>query len=405
MKSRIRSSKSCTFVLFFTMFLCAHASVRGQISGSMLIGASLNGIPTSVPFLTIAPDGRSSGMGDGGVASITDVNSQHWNAAKYAFADSKKGVALSYIPWITNLIPDVNHLYLSGFYKIDPKNTLSTSFRYFSLGTIAFAGGGTAGTQYHPKEFAVDAGYSRRFTDHFSGGVVLRYIHSDLTDGRTTSSGQDTQVGTSFAGDLGLYYQKNIQLGEKDAQWALGLDISNIGSPISYSKDAEATPIPTNLRMGGRFTYNINELHSLSIHADLNKLLVPTPPYYESDSATGELSIIRGKEAPESVIRGMFQSFYDAPGVLRENGSYSVIAEEFHEISFALGAEYWYRKLVAFRTGYFHEHPAKGNRKYFTFGLGARYRFVSFDLSYLLPLEGQNSPLYNTFRLSLALIP
>jgi len=195
-----------------------------------------------------------------------------------------------------------------------------------------------------------------------------------------------------------------MQLGEKEAQWALGLNISNIGSPISYSQDAETTPIPTNLRLGGRFTYNINEQHSLSIHADLNKLLVPTPASYESDSATGELIPIRGQEAPESTIRGMLQSFYDAPGVLRENGSYSVFAEEFHEISFALGAEYWYRKLIALRCGYFHEHPAKGNRKYFTFGIGARYRTINFDLSYLLPVEGQNSPLYNTFRLSLALM-
>jgi hypothetical protein len=402
MKSTIRGSNSCTVALFFILFLCTHVSVRGQINRIMLTGASLNGIPTSVPFLTIAPDGRSAGMGDGGVASIPDVYSQHWNNAKYAFVEAKAGISFSYIPWATNLIPDVNHFYLSGYYKIDAKNTLSTSFRYFSLNTIT-AGGGTAGTQYHPKEFAVDAGYSRKFSNSFSGGVVLRYIHSDLTDGRTTSSGQDTQVGKSVAGDLGLYYQKNVQLGEKDAQWALGLNISNIGSPISYSKDAEATPIPTNLRLGGRFTYNFNQQHSLSIHADLNKLLVPTPAVYESDSATGELSIIRGKASPKSVIRGMLQSFYDAPGVLRENGSYSVIAEEFYEISFALGVEYWYRKLLAFRTGYFHEHAAKGNRKYFTFGLGARYRFINFDLAYLLPVEGQNSALFNTFQLSLAL--
>ena len=166
----------------------------------------------------------------------------------------------------------------------------------------------------------------------------------------------------------------------------------------------EATPIPTNLRLGGRFTYNFNEHNSLSIHSDLNKLLVPTPADYEQDSASGDLIIIRGKASPESVIRGMLQSFYDAPGVLKEDGSYSVITEEFHEISFALGAEYWYRKLFAFRTGYFHEHAAKGNRKYFTFGLGATYRFINFDLSYLLPTEGQNSPLYNTFHLSLALM-
>jgi len=167
----------------------------------------------------------------------------------------------------------------------------------------------------------------------------------------------------------------------------------------------EGTPIPTNLRLGGRFSYEFNEHNSLSIHSDLNKLLVPTPALYESDSITDQLVLVRGKHAPESVIRGMLQSFIDAPGVLREDGSYSVTAEEVHEISFALGAEYWYKKLLAFRTGYFHEHASKGNRNFYTFGLGTRYRFISLDLSYLLPAVGRNSPLYNTFKLSLTLTP
>lgn len=345
-------SKSFALTLFFTMFLCAHTSVKGQISSSMLTGATLNGIQSSVPFLSIAPDGRSSGMGDGGAATIPDVNSQHWNAGKYAFVEGKAEISLNYIPWATNLIPNINHFYLSGYYKINGKNTLSSSFRYFSLGTILFASVGVPGT-YHPREFALDAGYSRRFTDNFSGGIVLRYIHSDLIGGSTFASGQYFYAGTSVAGDLGLYYQKNIQTREKEAQWALGLNISNIGTPISYSEDDEATPIPTNLRLGGRFTYDFNEHNSLSIHSDLNKLLVPTPADYEEDSASGDLILIRGKASPESAIRGMLQSFYDAPGVLKEDGSYSVITEEFYEISFALGAESWYRKLFAFRTGYF----------------------------------------------------
>ena len=403
-KPAIRGRRSSAFALFFAMFLCAHTSNKGQISISMLTGASLNSIPTSVPFLTIAPDGRSSGMGDGGAASIPDANSQHWNVGKYAFVEGKAEISLNYIPWATNLIPDINHFYLSGYYKLNEKNTLSSSFRYFSLGSITFSSGTLPGTQYNPREFALDAGYSRRFTNHFSGGVVLRYIHSDITNGNTSAGGQATQVGKSLAGDLGLYYQKDIQLQEKEAQYALGLQISNIGPPISYAEDVEATPIPTNLRLGGRFTFNFNEQNSLSIHSDLNKLLVPTPPVYEIDSASDQLILLRGKEAPESMIRGMLQSFIDAPGVLKENGSYSVITEEFHEISFSLGAEYWYRKLFAFRAGYFHEHRTKGNRNYFTFGLGTRYRFISFDLAYLLPVEFQHSPLYNTFHLSLALM-
>ncbi|MCK4821109.1 PorV/PorQ family protein, partial [bacterium] len=226
-------------------------------------------------------------------------------------------------------------------------------------------------------------------------------IHSDLTGGATTASGQETNPGKSVAGDLGLYYQDDIQLRGKDAQWAFGLNISNVGTPVSYSEDAEKTPIPTNLRLGGRLSYSINEHNTLTFHADLNKLLVPTPALYERDSTSDNLILIRGKETPESVLLGMFQSFYDAPGVLRADGTYSVATEEFHEISCTLGAEYWYRKQFAIRTGYFHERPSKGNRKYFTFGMGARYRFLTFDLSYLLPVQGKNSPLYNTFRFSL----
>jgi hypothetical protein len=178
--------------------------------------------------------------------------------------------------------------------------------------------------------------------------------------------------------------------------------MSNIGKPVSYSEDAPGTRIPTNLRMGGRFSLDFNKAHSLSFLADINKLLVPSPGVYMEDSVAGALVLLRGKEAPESLILGMFQSLYDAPGVRRSDGTYSVAKEEMYEIIFGLGAEYWYRKLIAIRTGYFYEHPTKGNRKYFTFGAGVRYRFLSLDLSYLLPVKGQSSPLYNTFRIALS---
>lgn len=361
----------------------------------------MNAIQSSVPFLTIAPDGRSSGMGDVGAASTPDINSQHWNSGKYAFMEGKGGVALSYSPWLTNQIPNIKHLYFTGFYKINDKNTVSSSLRYFSMGRIDFTSiGGTTTSSFYPREFALDAGYSRKFTNRFSGGIVLRYIHSVPTTTQTTS-GQENITGTAIAGDLGLYYQDDIQLGEKDAQWALGINISNIGTPVSYSEDAPSTPIPTNLRLGSRFSYEFNSYHSLSFHFDINKLLVPTPGFYMEDSIAGDLVLVRGKEAPGSVILGMFQSLYDAPGVPRYDGTYSVAKEEMNEIMFGLGAEYWYRKLFAIRTGYFHEHEAKGNREYFTFGAGVRYRFLTFDLSYLLPVQGQFSPLYNTFRFSL----
>ncbi len=389
--------------LLISILICSVIVTKGQIGISNLIGSQLNSIPTSVPFLTIGPDARSAGMGDVGAASLPDVYSQHWNSAKYAFIEGRGGVSLTYTPWITNLIPDIAHLYLAGYYKPNDKNTISGSLRYFSLGTTTFfnAPGGTIVGVFHPKEIAVDAGYSRKFTDHFSGGIVLRYIHSDLVESQIGPGGQEMKPGTSLAGDFGLYYQDDILVREKNAQWALGLNLSNIGSPISYTRDAEKMPIPTNLRIGGRFLYHINETHSISLNADAIKLLVPTPPVYDIDTATGNLLVLYGREAPQSLLAGMFQSLYDAPGVLQENGSRSVFLEEMHEIIYCLGTEYWFRKKLAIRTGYFHEHATKGNRKYFTFGLGARFRLLTFDVSYLLPVQGQNSPLAHTFRISL----
>ncbi len=266
---------------------------------------------------------------------------------------------------MTNLIPDIEQLYFTGFYRINAKNTISSSLRYLSLGRIYFRSiGGTSTGDFHPREFALDAGYSRRFSNRLSGGVVLRYIHSILTAPPATGGGQTNTPGSSVAGDLGIYYQKDIQLGEKMAQWALGLNISNLGTPVSYAEDQPRILIPANLRLGGRFSYEFNSKHSLSFHADVNKLLVPTPGVYMEDSLSGDLVLVRGKEAPGSVILGMFQSLYDAPGVRRSDGSYSVAAEEIHELLFGLGAEYYFRKVFAVRTGYFHEHQTKGNRKY-----------------------------------------
>ncbi len=382
------------------LFLTAQAS--GQISSGELGGAELNTIQTSLPFLTIAPDSRSGAMGDVGVATTPDVSSQHWNVGKYAFIDSKGGFSISYTPWLRNLIPDINLAYLTGFYRFDDQQVVSASLRYFSLGNIVFTDiTGTVTGQYNPNEFAVDAGYSRLFTDNFSGGIAFRFIRSDLTSGQNTADGQETQPGISFAADLGFYYQNDIDVGASDGQWAAGISLTNMGTPVSYTVDAEKTPIPTNLRLGGRFSYNIDDYNSLSFHADLNKLLVPTPPVVELDTTTGDLEVIRGKDAPGSVVVGMFQSFYDAPGVNQGDGTYSVFSEEFHEIAYSLGAEYWYRNQFAIRTGYFHEHASKGNRKYFTVGIGLRLNVFALDFSYLVPTNGQNSPLANTLRFTL----
>jgi len=395
--------KSGLIALFTgSLILMVNLPGQSQINSGELGGADLNTIQTSLPFLTIAPDSRAGAMGDVGVATSPDVNSQHWNMGKYAFIDSKGGFAISYTPWLRNLIPDINLAYLTGFYRFDEQQVVSTSLRYFSLGNIVFTDlTGTVTGQYNPNEFAVDAGYSRLFTEHFSGGIAFRFIRSDLTSGQHTSDGQETKPGISFAADLGFYYQRDVDVGPSDGQWAAGASLTNMGTPVSYTVDADKTPIPTNLRLGGRFTYNIDDYNTIAIHADLNKLLVPTPAVWTTDTATNEEVVLRGKEAPGSVVLGMFQSFYDAPGEPRTDGTYSAFAEEFHEIAYSLGVEYWYRNQFAIRTGYFHEHATKGNRKYFTVGVGLKLNVFSLDFSYLVPTNGQNSPLANTLRFTL----
>jgi hypothetical protein len=398
----IKRLKTGLLAIVSGTLLITSMSLSGQINSGELGGADLNTIQTAVPFLTIAPDSRAGAMGDVGVASTPDVNSQHWNMGKYAFIESKGGFAISYTPWLRNLIPDINLAYLSGFYRIDDQQVISSSLRYFSLGNIVFTDmTGTVTGQYNPNEFAVDAGYSRLFTDNFSGGIAFRFIRSDLTSGQNTADGQETKPGISFAADLGFYYQNDIDVGSSDGQWAAGASITNMGTPISYTVDADKTPIPTNLRLGGRFSYNIDDYNTISFMADLNKLLVPTPPVYDEDTATGDQIVIRGKEPPGSVVVGMFKSFYDAPGVERGDGSYSVAAEEFNEIAYSIGAEYWYRNQFAIRTGYFNEHSSKGNRKYFTVGVGLKLNVFALDFSYLVPTNGQNSPLANTLRFTL----
>ena len=389
------------FLLSAGLFM-GEGRLSAQITSGELDGQTLNAIQTSVPFLTIAPDSRAGAMGDVGVATTPDVNSQHWNVAKYAFIDSKGGFAISYTPWLRNLIPDINLAYLTGFYRFDDQQVASMSLRYFSLGNIVFTDiTGTVIGQYNPNEFAVDAGYSRLFTDNFSGGIAFRFIRSDLTSGQNTADGQETRPGISFGADLGFYYQDDIDVGSSDGQWAAGIALTNMGTPVSYTLDAEKTPVPTNMKLGGRFSYNIDDYNTISFHTDLNKLLVPTPPVYQTDSATGDQVVLYGKENPGSVVLGMFQSFSDAPGWERDDGTRAVFREELAEIAYSVGAEYWYREQFAIRAGYFHEHATKGNRKFFTVGVGLKLNVFALDFSYLIPTNGINSPLANTLRFTL----
>jgi len=414
--------------------LVCFAPVFGQGSNSLGQSVSedsdpedqLNTITTAVPFALIAPDSRAGGMGDVGVATKADGNSMHWNTAKLPFIEDERnlGFSISYVPWLRNLVPDINLSYLSSYYRIDEMQTISGSLRYFSLGTIQFTNEfGEETSQFRPNEFAVDLGYGRKLSDKISGGIALRYIYSNLT-GNATVQGAQSKPGQTVAADVAFYYQNpDFTLFGKEGELAFGTMISNIGAKMSYTETSRRDFIPINLRLGPRVTIDIDETNSLSLAVDINKLLVPTPPVYKLDTATGlpefdsdgNLIILSGTNPDVAVANGMFGSFTDAPGTVTgidDNGDAIVTGgskfrEEMREITYSVGLEYWYDNQFSVRTGYFHEHALKGNRKYFTLGAGLRYKVFGLDFSYLIPFYAgnsnviQRSPLENTLRFSL----
>ncbi len=362
---------------------------------------SNNTITTAVPFLMIGPDARSGGMGETGVASTPDAFSMHWNPAKYAFIEKDMGFSVSYSPWLRELVSDINLAYLNGFYKIDSKSAVGMSLLYFSLGDITFTDiQGEIIGNFRPNEWALDAAYARKFSEYISGSVSGRFIYSNLTQGQFVQ-GTATKAGTSIATDVAVFYNKELIVsGLKSSKLAFGVNISNIGAKISYSNDDKTRDfIPTNLRIGSSYTMDINDYASLAFNLDFNKLLVPTPPIYERDSASGQplvgpdgkYIIQDGLDPDVSIVGGMLQSFYDAPDGIRE---------EFKEFVYAAGVEFWYDKQFAIRGGYFHESAMKGNRKFFTMGAGLRLNAFGLDFSYLIPTDQQN-PLQNTLRFSL----
>ena len=376
--------KKATVVFLFITLIAGNVQLFSQQSSG-----ELNAIQTVVPFLTIAPDSRAGGMGDAGVATAPDVYSLHWNPAKFAFIDGSGGVGMSYAPWLRNLVPDINIAYLSGYKRIDTKQVLSASLLYSSLGDVPFTDDfGNLERTFNPNEFALDAAYSRLFTDNLSGGVAFRFIYSNLTGG-SYAGGVATKPGISFAADISSYYQKDISLFSKDARMAFGLNFSNIGNKMSYSDSQTSDFIPMNMRLGTAETIFLDQYNSITLTVDMNKLLVPSPPIY---SGANPDSIIAGKDPNVAVPVAIFQSFFDAPGGFKE---------ELRELTFSFGAEYWYNKQFAIRGGYFHENETKGNRKYFTAGAGFRMKIFTIDFSYLMPLAA-NHPLARTLRFSLS---
>ena len=366
--------------------LFAGISLLALTSVAQAQSSTINVVTSAVPFLRISPDARAGGMGDLGVATSADANSQFYNVAKYTFASQPSGLAVTYTPWLKDLgLNDVYLASLAGYYQLDESQSISGSLRYFSLGNIQFTDNlGNDLNSFRPREFALDAGYSRKLSDNLSLGVALRYINSNLAGGQAVN-GVSYKAGNAVAGDIGLYYNS---VGEDGGGFAAGLALTNLGSKISYTSDATQKDfIPANFALGATYTFINNEVNKLTFGLDIHKLMVPTPPAL-GDSAG--LVNYRTK----GVVGSWFSSFGDAPG-----GG----AEELKEFSFSAGTEFTYNDQFSVRAGYFYENPTKGNRQYFSLGAGIKYSSFGVNLSYLIPSgSGVNrNPLSNTIRFSL----
>ena len=392
----VKKSLVVLMALLMTGFI---AKAQQQETGQDL---DYNVISTAVPFMSIAPDARSAGMGDIGVSTSPDVYSMHWNPAKYAFIQDDFSIGLAYSPWLRKLVPDMNIAYLAVSKRVSGKSTIAGSLKYFSLGEINFRDeyNNDKGT-YSPNEFSVDLCYSRKLGDYLSASVAGRFIYSHLTQGVTNYS----RAAWSVAADVAVYYQRPVYFSTIDGEFAWGVAITNMGSKMSYTDANSKTDfIPTNLRLGPSIKLNIDEFNSLAFSFDLNKLLVPTPPIYAKDEdgalipdGNGGFVIEKGMDPNVSMIQGMIQSFYDAPGGF---------SEELKEWTLGIGTEYWYNNIFAVRAGFFHEAKMKGNRRYLTFGVGLRYNVFALDVSYLVPVNNASTsgtnPLEGTLRFNLA---
>ncbi len=389
MKNQLNALTISAFALLFIAI-----SAKAQETGKN----EFNPIQTGVTSLGITPDARGASMGDLGVATDPDANSQFWNPSKYAFAYSKASASLSYTPWLRKLVNDIFLANLAGYWKIgnNDNQAVSASIRYFSLGEVNTSDGEGYTTQsLNPYEMAVDIGYSRKLSDSFSMGIVFRYIYSDL--GFSDSYvGDQTSGASAFAADISGYYTSYPIIGRNECQWSLGWNISNIGSKVSYNNGEDPAFLPTNLRIGTAFTFPLADYHNLTLAVDLNKLLVPTRPREMDfdDTPEGQQAYLDALEDWENMspISGIFKSFNDAPGGMKE---------ELREITYSIGAEYSYNQQFFLRAGYFHENEFKGNRQYFGLGAGFALNVLRLDASYMVA-TAQTSPLDQTLRFTLS---
>lgn len=346
-----------------------------------------NPVNHAVTSQMIAPDARAAGMGDVGAATDPDVNSQYWNPAKYPFTISRAGISLNYTPWLRQLVNDMDLAYLSGYYRIGDYSAVSGSLRYFSLGEVT--ANGSAAMTIKPYELSADVAYSLMLSEKFSLGAAVRWIYSDLT----YDFNEETSPGSAFAADISAYYQNYINIGSRECQLGLGLNISNIGSKITFGGDNRSEFIPTNLRLGASLMIPVDEFNRFTIAADANKLLVPTYPKRRSDESEVDYQDRLQKEYYDvSSISGIFKSFGDAP-----NG----FSEEMQEVQWSVGAEYTYNDKFSLRAGYHNESENKGNRKYFTVGAGFKMNVFALDAGYVIA-TAKNNPLDQTLRFSLS---
>lgn len=374
--------KQLTTILLCTFLIVMPYNLKGQEK-------EYSPILTAMPSLQIAPDARGGGMGDIGASTMPDVYSQHWNAAKYPFINSEAGIAFSYTPWLNKLVNDINLLYASGFWKFGDQdhNAVSASLRYFSLGDVEIADiTGDFWQTVMPYELALDAAYSRKLTENFSGAVTLRYIRGDYSLGDDEST-----PGNAFAADIAGYNESYFYMGRSEALLGLGFNLSNIGTKISYDGGTTSMFLPTNLRVGGSLGYPIDIKNTITLSLDLNKLMVPTPQLPTEDETDEEMFKRIEDYNNISSIGGIFKSLGDAPGGFKE---------ELQEVMWSLGAEYVYNNQFSLRVGYFHENEFKGNLRYVAFGAGFRMKAFQIDAAYLASTS-QSNPLDQTLRISL----
>jgi len=371
-------------VMLFTFHFSLLTSFAQDDDGQMMF----NPVEHAVISQTIAPDARAAGMGDVGAATDPDVNSQYWNPAKYPFCISRAGVALNYTPWLRKIVGDIDLAYLAGYYRIGDYSALSGSLRYFSLGEVYTDYGATDMT-VKPYEMSLDVAYSMMLSEKFALAAAIRWIYSDLR----YDYSEDSKPASAFAADLAMYYNNYLMMGSRECQLGLGMNISNVGSKISFYGDEESQFLPANLRLGASLMIPVDEYNRFSISADANKLLVPTvPKQEEGESNTDYQDRVRREYSDVSGISGIFKSFGDAPGGFKE---------ELEEIQWSIGAEYVYHDQFSLRAGYHHQAESKGNLKYFTVGGGFRMSVFSLDVGYVISTARSN-PLDQTLRFTLA---